>query len=93
MSEVEDAIAKYLKGGDRSGFGARDPFRKWSGGGGVDNVAKTLAAGVTDVDDCPDSDTRYSAQLFGILVGSAKLEPADMTIVFRSSWTWHMRNP
>ena len=57
------------------------PFRKYSGGGGAAMFAKALAAAVEDVDDCPDSDTRYSAQLFGLICASANIESADLTIV------------
>ena len=40
MSEVEAALKAYLMGGERMGFGSRDPFRKFGGAGGVDAVAK-----------------------------------------------------
>ena len=43
-----EMIAQYLAGGERSGFGRRDPFRKFSGGGSVDGLAKLLAVGVTE---------------------------------------------
>ena len=81
MSEVERAIAAYLDGGDRAGFGTRDPFRRFTGGGGAEGVAKALALSVKDVDDCPDDDTRYSAQLFGMIVGAAKIEATDRTMI------------
>ena len=63
-------IKAYLEGGDNAGFGSRDPFRKYSGGGGCDGLGKALAESLTE-DDCPDSDSRYSAILFGKIVGSS----------------------
>ena len=78
--EVTAMIERYLEGGDHSGFGRRNPFDKFSGGGGAAGLAKALAAHVT-VEDCPDQDTRYSAMLFGQLVGSSALEPPDRTMV------------
>ena len=72
MFEVERAIKAYLDGGGRTGFGSRDSFRKYSGGGGAATFAKALAAAVKTFDDCPDSDTRHLAQLFGLICASAK---------------------
>ena len=46
MSEVEDKLRQYLNGGDRDGFGGRDPWRSFSGGGGLDHVINVLAASV-----------------------------------------------
>ena len=81
MSSVcVDLLKAYLEGGDNTGFGNRDPFRKYSGGGGCDGLAKALAESLTE-DDCPDSDSRYSAILFGKIVGSSSLEAADRSMV------------
>ena len=79
-SECVTLISKYLAGGERDGFGRRDPFRRFSGGGAAEGLARLLASGVTE-DDCPDEDNRYSAMLFGSLVGSAKLEPSDLRMI------------
>ena len=77
--EVAAMIERYLEGGDHSGFGRRNPFDKFSGGGGAAGLAKALAAHVT-VDDCPDQDTRYSAMLFGQLL---QLRFAPLFLFFR----------
>ena len=70
-SDCVDPIRAYLVGGDRDGFGQNeDPFKKFSGGGGVDGLAKLLAVDV-DVDDCPREDNRRSAMQLGMLVGKA----------------------
>ena len=46
-SDCVDAISTYLKGGDRAAFGeGKDPFKKFSGGGGTEGLAKALAADV-----------------------------------------------
>ena len=80
-AEVIEAIVAYLAAGDRSGFGRRDPWRKICGGGGVTALATALAKDVTDVDDCPDEDTEYSAMLFGKLVGASELDMTDITAI------------
>ena len=74
-------IKSYLTGGDREGFGGRDPLAGYSGGGGADGLAKALANNVT-VEDCPDSsDSSYSALLFGKLVGAANISTADRALI------------
>ena len=36
-------IKAYLDGGDRDGFGSRNPFDNFSGEGGTEGLAKALA--------------------------------------------------
>ena len=79
--EVVAALRKYLEDGDHSGFGSRDPFRRFGGGGSAEGIAKTLAREDMTVDDCPVDDTRYSAMLFGELVGSSALDAADRGVL------------
>ena len=69
-------IKAYLDGGDRDGFGARDPFVNFSGEGGTEGLAKALAVNVK-TSDCPDEDTRFSAMLFGKLVGASTIKAED----------------
>ena len=46
-SDCVDAIMAYLRGGERAAFGdGKDPFKKFSGGGGTEGLAKALAADV-----------------------------------------------
>jgi hypothetical protein len=69
-------IKAYLDGGDRDGFGSRNPFDNFSGEGGTEGLAKALAVDVK-TSDCPDEDTRFSAMLFGKLVGASSIGPED----------------
>ena len=69
-------IKAYLDGGDRDGFGARNPFDNFSGEGGSDGLAKALAVDVKP-SECPDEDTKYSAMLFGKLVGASAINAED----------------
>ena len=47
----------------------------------MDHVINVLAASVEHVNDCPDSDTRYSAILFGRIAGSAEISTRDLTLI------------
>ena len=69
-------IKAYLEGGDRDGFGARNPFDNFSGEGGSDGLSKALAVNVKP-SECPDEDTKYSAMLFGKLVGASTINAED----------------
>jgi hypothetical protein len=73
-------IKTYLDGGDRDGFGARNPFDNFSGEGGTEGLAKALAVDVK-TSDCPNEDTRFSAMLFGKLVGASAISAEDRMIV------------
>jgi len=73
-------IKAYLDGGDRDGFGSRNPFDNFSGEGGTEGLAKALAVDVK-TSDCPDEDTRFSAMLFGKLVGASPIGPEDRMMV------------
>ena len=75
--EIVKQLVKYLKGGERSGFGNKLPLKKFSGGGEEVGVAKSLAVNVEDVDDCPEGDNAFAATQFGKLVGLAKLSQSD----------------
>ena len=81
-------ISAYLGGGERGGFGTRNPFDNYSGDGGTDGLAKALAVNVKTA-DCPDEDTRFSAMLFGKLVGASTIGAEDSgrtAWCFRCSW-------
>ena len=82
-SDCVDAIVRYLKGGDRGSFGSgKDPFKSFSGGGGLEGLAKAIAADVDGVDDCPDGEDRQAAILFGLIVAGAKaLTPKDIIMI------------
>ena len=69
-------ISAYLDSDYREGFGGRGPFAGYSGEGGADGAAKALAVDVKEV-DCPDEDNRYSAMLFGKLVGESAISVED----------------
>ena len=73
-------IKAYLDGGDRDGFGSRNPFDNFSGEGGTEGLAKALAVDVK-TSDCPDEDTRFSAMLFGKLVGASSIGPEGRMMV------------
>ena len=83
-SDCVDKILAYLQGGNRSQLGLACPFKEFSGGGGIEGMAKLLAAHVDGVDKCPDGDAddRQSAMKFGIIVGSTKgLSPWDLVSI------------
>ena len=82
-SDCVDALTRYLKGGDRASYGdGKDPFKKFSGGGGVEGLAKALAADVDGVEDCPDGEERQAAMMFGLVVAGAKcLNPKDIVMI------------
>ena len=82
-SDCVDAISSYLKGGDRAAFGdGKDPFKKFSGGGGTEGLAKALAADVDGVEDCPDGEERSAAMMFGLIVAGSKcLNPKDIVMI------------
>jgi hypothetical protein len=82
-SDCVDALTRYLKGGDRASYGdGKDPFKKFSGGGGVEGLAKALAADVDGVEDCPDGEERQAAMMFGLIVAGAKcLNPKDIVMI------------
>ena len=72
-----DGVRKYLAGGDHDGFGGRDPFAGFSGGGSAEGVAKALAAHVT-VNDCPDgTDSRFNAMLFADVISKSRVLTAS----------------
>ena len=81
-SDCVDKILAYLQGGNRSQLGSECPFKNYSGGGGIEGMAKHLAAHVDGVDKCPDAgdaEDRQSAMKFGIIVGSTMgLTPWDL---------------
>jgi hypothetical protein len=79
-SDCVAMIKAYLDGGERDGFGARNPFENFSGEGGTDGLAKALAVDVK-TSECPDEDTRYSAMLFGKLVGASTIGAEDRMMV------------
>ena len=79
-----DGMRKYLAGGACDGFGGRDPFAGFSGGGSAEGLAKTLASGVT-AHDCPDgADTRFNAMLFADVVSKCRtLTASDLGMIKR----------
>ena len=79
-SDCVAMIKAYLEGGERDGFGARNPFENFSGEWGTDGLAKALAVDVK-TSECPDEDTRYSAMLFGKLVGASTIGAEDRMMV------------
>ena len=80
-SEICEAVTAYLRGGDRQGFGRKDPFRRAVGGGGLPSLVEQITENVTDLQECPDEDTQFSAILFGKMVGASKIATADLDIV------------
>ena len=69
----------FLEGGERSQFGTRDPLRTVIGGGGVDALAKLLAANTEDADEIAEDDTDYHLLLFGQAIAGLSLSPPDLT--------------
>ena len=83
-SDCVEKIIAYLRGGNRNQLGSECPFKDFSGGGGIDGMAKLLAAHVDGVSKCPDGDAddRQSAMKFGIIVGTTKgLSPYDLVSI------------
>ena len=83
-SDCVEKIVAYLRGGNRNQLGSECPFKDFSGGGGIDGMAKLLAAHVDGVGKCPDGDAddRQSAMKFGIIVGTTKgLSPYDLVSI------------
>ena len=75
-----EKLTSYLQGGNRDQLGGECLFKDYSGGGGLDGMAKLLATYVDGAGKCPDGgeNERQSAMRFGIIVGSAKdLTPMD----------------
>jgi len=78
--ECREAVAAYLEWepaeGEEDPFGGRDPFVRVTGG--VLQITRVLLAVSTDTEDYPtDDNSKYSARLFGELVGKAS---AEMTL-------------
>ena len=59
MSSPKGRVIEWLKGGNQAGFGRHDPWARFSGGGGVEAVAKAVTSDETLTEqDCPDEDTK-----------------------------------
>ena len=52
-AEIVEALTEYLDGGERAGFGGRDPFTQYSGGGGAKGIAEAIAVTVDNKEACP----------------------------------------
>ena len=46
MEEIGQSIKKYLIGGEREGFGNRNPLKKACGNGGLEALVNVLATSV-----------------------------------------------
>ena len=83
--EIEKRLTTYMAGGDRAGFGGREPLKKAVGGGGLKALAKALTCTVQDVDDCPEGESNYDAIQFGQIISGAQnkgaISASDVTLV------------
>jgi len=69
---------EFLEGGDRSQLGVRDPLKTVIGGGGLEALAKQLAANTDDEDNIAEEDNDYHLLLFGQAIAGLQLPPPDL---------------